>query len=276
MSSDSAYTRTSRDDTGIFTSYQADIGRNRLDISARHDDNEQFGSHNTGGVAIGRDLTHGMRVVAAYGTAFKAPTFNDLYYPFSGNPNLQPESSQNLELGVQGNLPNGRWEVNAFQNEVEDLIAWAPDADGNWIPANVDQARIQGIEASATTRLAGWEVNGNVTLQQPENRSGADAGNKLIYRPEQLASVDVDRDFGKFRVGASVRGESQRYTDTANTASNKLAGFGTLDLRADYKLAKSWTVGAKLSNVLDKDYQTNKGYNQDGINGLVTVKYAPK
>lgn len=119
-------------------------------------------------------------------------------------------------------------------------------------------------------------MNGNATLQQPENRSGVDAGKQLIYRPEQHANVDIDRELGKFRVGATVRGESQRYTDSANTESKKLAGYGTLDVRADYRVSKDWTVGAKLGNVLGKDYQTNNGYNQDGVNGLVTVKYAPK
>ena len=77
-------------------------------------------------------------------------------------------------------------------------------------------------------------------------------------------------------IGIGVHGESERYTTAANTANAKLAGYSTLDLRADYRLAKDWTVGAKIGNVLDKDYQISSGYNQDGINGLVTLKYAPK
>jgi vitamin B12 transporter len=275
VTSDSVYDRTSRDNTGLFANYQTDIGKNRVDVSTRHDDNEQFGGHNTGAVAIGRDLANGMRVTGSYGTAFKAPTFNNLYYPFSGDPDLKPETAQNAELGVSGKLAGGKaqWSANVFSNDIDNLISYPPP---DYQVSQTDKARIQGLELSATTQLAGWDVNGNATLQQPENRSGADAGKQLIYRPKQLASVDIDRALGKFRVGASVHGESQRYTDSANTESKKLAGYGTLDVRADYRVSKDWTVGAKLGNVLDKAYQTNNGYNQDGVNGLVTVKYAPK
>ncbi|OQX13111.1 MAG: hypothetical protein BWK73_13185 [Thiothrix lacustris] len=275
VNSDSAYERTSLGNTGVFSSYQTTLGATQLDVSARHDDNEQFGKHTTGGIAVGRDLSNGMRVTAAYGTAFKAPTFNDLYYPFSGDASLQPEASHNTELGVSGKAAGDkvRWSASAFSNAIDNLISYPPPT---YAVSQTNKAQIQGVELTAGTQLAGWEVNANVTLQKPENRSGADAGKNLIYRPEQLASVTIDRGLGKWRVGATLRGEGQRYTDTVNTESEKLAGYGTLDLRTDYQLAKNWRVGAKLSNVLDKDYQTNAGYNQDGINGLVTVKYAPK
>lgn len=275
VSGTTVYERDSRDNTGIFASYQTARGATQLDISARQDDNEQFGKHTTGGVAVGHDLSNGMRVTAAYGTAFKAPTFNNLYYPFSGDASLQPEESQNTELGVSGKAASDkvRWSANAFSNTIDNLINYTPPT---YAVSQTDKARIQGVELSAATQWAGWEMNTNLTLQKPENRNGADAGKNLIYRPERLASMDIDRNLGKFRVGATLRGESQRYTDAANTESTQLPGYGTLDLRADYNLAKSWTVGAKLSNVLDKDYQTNSGYNQDGVNGLVTVKYAPK
>ncbi len=269
------YTVSSRDNTGVFANYQQQLGATQFDVSARQDDNEQFGSHTTGGVAVGRDLSNGMRITAAYGTAFKAPTFNNLYFPGSGDASLQPEESQNVELGISGKAASDkvRWSANAFSNEINNLISYPPPT---YAVSQTDKARIQGIELEAGTQFAGWDVNANITVQKPENRSGADAGKNLIYRSEQLVNVDLDRDLGKFRVGATLRGESQRYTDTANTESRKLAGYGTLDLRADYRVAKDWTVGAKIGNVLNKDYQTNNGYNQDGVNGLVTVKYAPK
>lgn len=267
------YTVSSRDNTGVFANYQQQLGATHFDVSARQDDNEQFGSHTTGGVAVGRDLSNGMRVTAAYGTAFKAPTFNNLYFPGSGDASLQPETSQNVELGVSGKAASDkvRWSANAFSNEIDNLISYPPPT---YAVSQTDKARIQGVELEAGTQFAGWDVNANITVQKPENRSGADAGKNLIYRPEQLVNVDLDRDLGKFRVGASVHGESKRYTNTANT--QKLSGYGTVDLRADYQLSKDWTVGAKIGNVLNKDYQTNSGYNQDGINGLVTLKFAPK
>jgi vitamin B12 transporter len=275
VNSSTTYDVSSRDNTGVFANYQQQVGVTQFDVSARQDDNEQFGSHTTGGVAVGRDLSNGMRVTAAYGTAFKAPTFNNLYYPNSGDPTLQPETSQNVELGVSGKAASDkvRWSANAFSNEIDNLISYPPPT---YAVSQTDKARIQGVELGAGTQVAGWDVNANLTMQKPENRSGADVGKNLINRPAQIVNVDIDRELGKFRVGATVHGESQRYTDSANTESKKLAGYSTLDVRADYRVSKDWTVGAKIGNVFDKAYQTNNGYNQDGVNGLVTVKYAPK
>lgn len=272
LSSDLAYSRTSRDNKAAFASYQHKLGRNQIDIAGRHDKNEQFGTKNTGSISLGHEFNNGLRATASYATAFKAPTFNDLYYPASAyyqpNPDLRPENARNVELGLAGKLPKGHWSINAFQNRIDDLIVYD-------FPTmkNVDKAQIKGIETTATTQIAGLQVQTNLTLQQPENRSIALNGKQLSYRPKQLASVDVDKSVGKWTVGATLRGESKRYTNAANT--DTLAGYGTVDLRASYALTKDWTVGAKLANVLDKDYQTNKGYNQDGINGLITLKYAP-
>ena len=271
LSSDLAYSRTSRDNKAAFASYQHSLGRNKLDIAARHDNNEQFGSKNTGSISVGHEFNNGLRATAAYATAFKAPTFNDLYYPSSAwyqpNPNLRPESARNVELGLSGKLPKGQWSVNAFQNRIDDLIVY-----GFPTMKNIDKAQIKGLETRASTQIAGLKVQGNLTLQQPENHTAALNGKQLSYRPKQLASVDVDKSVGKWTVGTTVRAESKRYTNAANT--DTLGGYGTVDLRASYALNKDWTVAAKLANVLDKDYQTNKGYNQDGINGLITLKYA--
>lgn len=276
ITSDNTYTVTSRKNNGVFASYQHDFGRTDVEVSARRDDNEQFGKHDTGAAAIGYDLSDTLRLKASYGEAFRAPTFNDLYWAGAGNPNLKPEKSKNAEIGLDGKWSNGTWAVSAFDNKVDNLIDWQDMGGGIWLPTNVNQARIKGLEINAKTRLAGWDVNTNLTLQKPENRSGANAGKNLTFRPERVINVDVDRAFGKVGIGIGVHGESERYTTAANTANAKLAGYSTLDLRADYRLAKDWTVGAKIGNVLDKDYQTNSGYNQDGINGLVTLKYAPK
>lgn len=272
VSSDTAYARTASDNTGLFASYQRTLGKTAVDVSMRNDHSDDWGDHATGNVAVGHELGKGMRVNAAYGTAFKAPTFNDLYAPFGGNAALAPEQSRNGELGIYSQWPaaRGNWALNVFDNRIDNLISFPPPT---YTATQTGMARIRGLEATAATRWSDWDVNASMTLQQPENRSGTDAGKTLVYRPQQSARVDVDRSIGKLRVGATLRGEGKRYHDAANT--QKLPGYGTLDVRADYRLAKNWLIGAKLSNVLDKSYETSKGYRQDGINGLVTLKYAP-
>lgn len=281
---DQQYSQKSNKNKALFTNYQHSFGKTNMELSARRDSSKSFGNHNTGTLAVGHDVSDNLRLKASYGNAFKAPSVNDLYYPSTpfgiGNPNLKAESSQNRELGAQGKWQRGTWEVNLFRNHVDNLITWNPvdptNLWGQWTPVNVGKVVIKGVEANASTSVGGFDVNGSLTLQQPKNSSGQDAGKILVNRPQQLVNVDIDRDMGKWRIGATLHGEGKRYGNADNNAASKLPGYGTLDLRADYKLGKDWTVGAKIGNVLNKDYQTNKGYNQDGINGLVTVKYAPK
>lgn len=263
----------SRKNDGVFASYQHQLGKANLEVSARKDDNQQFGKHTTGGIAAGYDINDSVRVKVSSGKAFRAPTFNELYYPDTGfgggNPNLKPEQSKNTEIGLDGKWANGSWVVNAFENKIDNLIV-------GWPPSNVDKATIRGVELNAATQVAGWDVNANLTLQDPKNASGTNAGKLLQRRPKQIVNVDVDKTFGKLRVGTTLHGESKRYDDVANTEAKRLPGYATLDLRTDYQMAKDWTLGMKIGNVLDKSYQTAQGYNQDGINGLVTLKFAPK
>jgi vitamin B12 transporter len=275
------YDRTSRKNTGMFASYQHDLGKTQMEFSGRQDDNEQFGRQNTGGIAVEHDLPNNLRLKASYNTAFKAPTMNDLYYPDDGtgvgNPKLAPETSHNTELGLQGVLPKGKWEINAFHNQVDNLITWKDIGGFKSSPFNTNKADIQGIEMVATTQLAAWNIASNLTLQRTQDKS---SNQPLTYRPTQILNVDADRALGRVNIGATVHAESKRDWDDASAwptiVRRQLPGYATLDLRADYKLSKDWTVGAKIGNVLDKQYETNKGYNQDGINGLVTLKYAPK
>ncbi|TXH77990.1 MAG: TonB-dependent receptor [Thiothrix sp.] len=268
------YAVTSRKNTGLFASYQLTADDNKFDISVRQDDNEQFGKKATGGVAFAHEVSESLRVTASYGTAFKAPTFNDLYYPWGGNPDLNPENSKNLELGIAGRLASGEWAIAAFQNKIDDLIQWRDTGAGVWKPMNVAAAKITGLEISAAQRLGEWQISGNASFQNPKVASGEQAGDLLINRPKQIFNLDAERQLGRISVGAAVHAEGRRYNDTANLEA--LAGFGTLDLRAKYEINRDLAVSAKLANILDKDYELRKGYNQPGVNGMLTLEYQTK
>ena len=273
-----AYSKTSRKNTGIFASYQNSFNKLDIEASARQDDNEQFGNKTTGSFAVGYRLNNGIRLSTSYGTAFKAPTFNDLYYPDGqysvGNPNIKAESSKNLEFGIQGGLASGSWELNLFQNKVDNLINWAPRNDGKWTPSNTDKAKIEGLEANYKTSLNKWNINTSLALLSAKNDKGKNKGKYLRYRPKQTLNLDINRQFGRWNIGSTLHAESKRYSKQDNSES--LGGFSTLDLRTEYAIGKNWSIAAKVANVFDKKYETNKGYNQDGINGMLTIKYAPK
>ncbi|SFQ09161.1 TonB-dependent vitamin B12 receptor [Pseudomonas borbori] len=264
-----AYAEDSRDNNGAFAQYLGEVGRHDWQLSLRRDDNQQFGRHDTGNIGYGYALTDWLRATLSYGSAFKAPTFNELYYPGYGNPELDAETSKSLEAGLAGQHAWGRWSVNVFRTRVDDLIAYDASIQA---PANVEQARIRGVELLLASQVLGWDWNANYTLMEPENRSsGANDGNELARRAKQLFNLDLDRRLGAFSLGASLHAEGQRFDDLAN--QKEMSGFATLDLRGEYRIDPEWRLQARVANLLDADYETAQGFNQPGQAAYLTVRY---
>jgi vitamin B12 transporter len=271
LSSDTGYLADSRSDTGAYAQYQGSFGPHEVQLSLRHDDNQQFGGHTTGAAAWGYAFAHGVRLSASWGSAFHAPTFNDLYYPYGiGNPQLQPETSRSAELGLAQQQADWHWALNAYQTTIDQLIS----LDANYFPRNISRARIRGLEAQLGTALAGWRVNGYLTLQRPLNRDGGlNDGHLLPRRPERSARVELDRRFGPLGVGATVLAAGNRYDDLAN--QRRLGGYATTDLRASYAFAAGWQVEARLANAFNRRYETVYYFNQPGRSWYLTLRYTP-
>lgn len=267
------YAESSRDNKALFASYLGQRSDTNYEASLRYDDNEQFGTHTTGSLAAGYTLSNNIRLKASYGTAFKAPSFNQLYFPSAtfSNPDLDPETSKNIEFGVSANRGKGTWEFNLFQNEIDNLI---DSPDFSTPVENISESRIRGLEAGHSLTLANWNLSTNLTFQEPKNLSGVNTGKILRRRPKRILNVDLGRDFGRWNVGTSVHAESQRFVDAGNT--DKLPGYATLGLYTSYTISKNWDIGLKVNNVLDKDYETVKTYNQDGANGMLTISYSSR
>jgi vitamin B12 transporter len=270
VDSTTVYAVDSRINRGLFVQWQQTFGRQSLQASARRDDNSQFGGKNTGSLLWGWDFTQSLRLTASYGTAFKAPTFNELYYPYYGNPNLQPEKSQNIELGLRGSYGWGYWSLNTFRNKVTNLITY--DA-ATGAPGNVDDARIRGAEAVVSGHMAGWLMTGTATWLDPRDESDLYHGNLLPRRARQMARVDVDRTFGDFSVGGSWFVSGRRYDDLANR--HPLGGYAITDLRVAYALTRDLKVQLALNNAFGKDYETAWYYNQPGRNYMLSLRYQP-
>ena len=271
VESNSEFAVTSRDNTGVFASYNTSIEGHDISVSLRNDDNEQFGSETTGGIAYGKEVGRQIRVTLGYGTAFKAPTFNELYFPGFGNPDLIAETSSSIDIGLSGQTGNARWSVNLFKTEIEDLIGFDPTT---FLPVNINEAEITGIELIGQLNAAGWVLGGNLTLQDPEDTGGGpNNGNQLARRSKETLQLSIDRDFGAWSAGASLLYRGDSYDDIANLT--EIDTFTVVDLRAEYMFHKNWLFGVAVKNVFDEDYETAAFYNQDGINALATLRYRP-
>ena len=264
------YDVDSRDNTGVFALWRTAVDTDDFELSLRNDDNEQFGDKATGSIGWGRAPGDGYRVTASYGTAFTTPSFNDLYYPGSGNPNLVPEKSKSFDCGLAHTGDDSRWSVNFYQTKIDDLITSEPP---NYIPMNIDKAKITGIELSGGITAGQWDVSANLTLQKPKNASGEHNGNLLIRRPQQIIQLAATRKIGKHSIGASLRNQDRSFDDAANT--REIDGFTVVDVRGEIRAHRHWVLGVKVNNLFDRKYETVSYYPQDEINLMATLRYVP-
>lgn len=281
VNSNQNFTVTSRNNWGAFAQYQATVLQQNLLFSVRHDENEQFGGRVTGGAGWGYTLTEWLRFTANFGTAFKAPTFNELYFPGFSNPNLRPEESLSYEFGTSGKFKQTSWAFNIYETRIDDLIAFDVSI---FAPNNVNKVRIRGFEGVVTTKIKKWQINANLTLLDPRNKSsGINRGNILPRRARQSFRFDVNRQFDKFMlcglsfnkimIGSQLLVEGERYDDFAN--ARKLDSYIKLDIRGEYMLNENWRVQGRIENISDERYETASFFNQPGRNFFIILRYQP-
>jgi len=267
IDSSSTFTEASRDNTGVFAQYLGTFGDHDLAVSVRNDDNEAFGSETTGGLGWSLGLPAGHRVYASYGTAFKTPSFNELFFPGFGNPDLEPETSESVEVGIEGRPLWGWWGIRAYRTTVDHLIATVFDAStGTAFPQNVDEAEIKGIELELRTSIADYDIEASLNLMDPEDRQ---TGNQLPRRPKTSATLDVSRALDRLRVGGRVIAQADRFDDVANNV--EVDGFATVDLMAEYEIRPGLLVRGKVGNLFDEDYETVATFNSADRYFLVSV-----
>lgn len=270
ITSDNEYDETRRDNKAAFGQALLNFGPLDLQGSLRHDDNDAFGSKVTGAAAVGYKLDRQHRVRASYGTAFKAPTFNDLYYPNFGNADLKPESSETGELGMRGQYKVWFWDAALYRSNIEDLISYDPVL---MAPGNVEKATVEGAELAMGLEWQQWRARLAFSALKPEDEENETI---IARRAQRMGRLDVDRQIGEFSLGGTASFQGHRYNDAANT--QRLSGFGLLDLRAGWQFAKNWTGRVVVENVLDKEYTTARNFSGwDYLNAersvMVSVSY---
>lgn len=269
---DGPYDIEDRDNKAVFSQALLDFSPVAVQASLRFDDNEAYGDEVTGSLALGYDLDTHHTLRASYGTAFRAPTFNQLYWPGYGYPDLEAETSETLEFGVRGQYAHWFWDAALYQTDIDNLIA----SDANFDLVNINEARMRGVELSAGVEIDDWILAAALTYTDPENRSGDNAGKRLQRRASQSLRFDVDRELGDWSLGGSWVAQNHRYDDAAN--QNRLGGFGLLNLRAGWQFAPLWSVRLNIENVLDKEYSTAKFFDGDdyinaGRAGFLSVHF---
>ncbi|MCW9012977.1 MAG: TonB-dependent receptor [Gammaproteobacteria bacterium] len=270
------YAETERDNHALFGQLQSEFSQQALVLAVRHDNNDAIGHTTTGNIDWRWNFSSEANITASYGRAFKAPTFNDLYWPDNGytfgNPNLLAEESRSAEIGANIKSDNVRASFNIYKTRIENLIDWQAVDPGDpfspWTPDNVNNAVISGMETRIETRLFNWDLAFNLNLIDPRDEQ---TNNRLQRRALKEARLDLDREFGKLATGVSLHAAGGRYDDAANT--DLLPGYGLVNLRSSYALNKSLSVKGKIDNLFDKEYETIRDYNNLGRTIFVSLSY---
>ncbi|MDP0589523.1 MAG: TonB-dependent receptor [Candidatus Endonucleobacter bathymodioli] len=266
--------KNSRYNAAIFIQNQTQLNLSTIQFGLRRDKNESYGFQTTGNITWMVHLPKDLRLAASYSTAYRPPSFNELYYPdstfSSGNSNLKPENSKTRELELKGLYSHGKWSLSLFQNTIDDLINWTADTSGKFKPTNVDKARIYGLETSMSTIFKQWRITISGTLLDPKDTT---RNTVLQRRAKQYMVANVDYNVNKLCWGGSFRAQGRCYDDANNNV--RLAGFAIIDMRVSYKIHKEFTTQLKIINLFDKKYQTAWGYNGEPKGFFITLIWQP-
>lgn len=268
VTGDAAFALTSRDTNALVAVYRLADGPQALQLNLRRDDSTQFGVRTTGAVAYAYGFAPGWRASASYGTAFKAPTFNDLYYPGFSNPDLKPETARNAEVSVRYASDTIAAGIVAYRNRVRDLIVFQCDAAFNCAPENVADATLQGATLDLRVYRGATVLSASIDLQRPEDDA---SGHLLPRRARRHAALALAHPVGALRLGAELIASSARFDDAANT--RRMGGYALLNLVAEYPVDSRWTAFARLNNALDKRYELAADYRTPGANVFAGVRW---
>ena len=268
ISSSTNFPVTNRDNTGAFAQIKTSSGNFGLLATLRFDDNSAYGDDANTSLAINYDFDDNTRLVASYGTAFVAPSFNFLFFPFFGNPNLLPEESESVELSLIGHNANFDWRISAYKTDIENLFSFDP---ATFLAANVGEAEIKGIEISVNTRVYDWMLAVNVDFLSAEDK---DTGIELDDRAEQTIALTASRSFGKFDLRVNLKSESDRF----DNRGTKLPSYTLFDISGRYSINENFSVLGSVENIFDKDYTVNliglnDRFNTEGLQAKITLKY---
>lgn len=259
----------SRHTRALFAGWQGRFDAQTLELSGRRDDNSVYGGKSSFAAAWGVDLSEAFRLAASWGQGFRAPTLNELYSPgwggfYAGNPELAPERSRSLELGLHWNAGTaGDFALRLFRNDIDQMIDFAgPQSQA----INIARARIDGAELEWHWQSQDWNLEANATWQDPYNR---DSDDTLLRRAPRKASMLLER---RVHSGLRIGLEGVAVARRPDVAS-QLPGYGLVSLRSRIPLNTHWHVDARVENLLDRDYTLVDGYHTPGLTALLSLRY---
>jgi vitamin B12 transporter len=247
----------------IFLQDQWISDRQRAFIAARLTDHDSFGNQTTYNVEYGYELTPSWTMRAGLGRAFRAPDATDRY-GFGGNPDLEPEISDEYQFGLRY-APGNRHTVDIefYANDIEDLIEFD---FATFTLVNIDAAEIRGAQLGYEYLGDSFSLRADLVRQRAENTS---SDSRLLRRAEESITLSYTQDVGQHRLGLSALASGDREDFGGVT----LPGYVVASITGQVQLSETLQLNARVENLFDADYQTAANFRMQGRSASVELKY---
>jgi vitamin B12 transporter len=251
---------------------QAELGP--MVIGAREDITSSYGNHFNPRIGFVFNLKRDTILKTSWGSSFKAPTIDDLYWArltepgwpsgvvtTEGNPNLRPETSQSFDITLEKQLSRkSSVRLSYYMSRIKDMIRWTNTStstiDSYWTPTNISDADIQGVEFEYEKGIAKYLK----TFMNYSYQLAKDAGseNFLDYAPQNQLSTGLRyQNPDKFDSNITVKYVGERYTNLSN--SSKLPSYMVVDLSLSRDFG-GWTVKGDVENLFNGSYAESYGF----------------
>ena len=263
-----ALTEFSRNITSVWGAVNGNTERQLVQLNVRQDRYSDVGSATTGLISYGYKLTPEWRTIAQVSNAFRAPSFSDLYFPFFGNPDLNPEKSRSGELGLHYVAGAATMRAALYRTDTRELIVYDPVSQR---AENVDRARSTGVEVDAGGRVGRWEWNGNVNVVRATD---TDTDERLLRRAPYVINAGVAYDADRWRAGFQLTHVGPRDDLDINTFQRtELAAYTLARIVGTWRVAPAIALRARVENLTDEKYETVSGYNVQPRTAFIGVEF---
>lgn len=235
-------------------------------LTLRNDRNSQFGGASTGALSLGYRLSSEWQVVGSYGTAFQAPTFNQLYFPNSGNANLKPQRSQNSELGLRYAAGTTAVKATVYRNVITDRIDFpAPAFLATQTPG---QSVLSGLTLASQFNVGQTRISGSIDYTDPVNKTTGQRLNRIALL---TTKIRADHPFAWGSGFVEIQDSSQR----RDGAGPNLSAYTLLNLGVQWRVTRDMNLTARVNNLNDTRYELARDFSTLGRTFFVGLNYQP-
>jgi vitamin B12 transporter len=256
-----------RSQSAVGLGYGGTVGAHAWQVQVRRDKDSIFGNSDSGASSYAYMLSPSWRANVSLGTAFKAPTLEQLFGPYK-NSDLQPETSRSAEVGMGFAQGGDAIKLVAYRTEISNMIS----SDANtFVYYNVGRASIQGATLSGRKRLEPFALHASVDAIEPRDDV---SGKVLSLRARQTATLGAELRWLGWDWGAEYQYVGQRFNNKTNTEI--LSPYELLNLSSSKQLGSDWRLTIRVDNALDAAYAPIKDYVSARSTFYVGLNWQPR